>query len=53
MIFIHHHLYEELKTEYLTVKDPLILWNNLKERYEHQKTVILPKARYDWMHLRL
>ena len=53
MIFIRHHLYEELKTEYLTVKDPLILWNNLKERYEHQKTVILPKAHYDWMHLRL
>jgi hypothetical protein len=53
MIFIRHHLHEELKTEYLTVKDPLILWNNLKERYEHQKTVILPKARYDWMHLRL
>ena len=36
MIFIHHHFHEELKTEYLTVKGPLILWNNLKERYEHQ-----------------
>jgi hypothetical protein len=29
------------------------LWNNLRERYEHQKTIILPKARYDWMYLRL
>ncbi|XP_059625405.1 uncharacterized protein LOC132268593 [Cornus florida] len=53
MIFLHHHLHEELKTEYLTVKDPLTLWKNLKERYEHQKTVIFPKARYDWIHLRL
>ena len=53
MTFIHHHLHEELKTEYLIVKDPLILWNNLNERYEHQKTVIHPKPRYDWMHLRL
>jgi len=53
MIFLRHHLHEELKTEYLTVKDPLILWNNLKERYEHQRTVILPKARYNWIHLRL
>jgi hypothetical protein len=35
MIFICHHLHEELKTEYLTVKDPLILWNNLRERYKH------------------
>ena len=52
-IFLRHHLHEGLKAEYLTIKDPLVLWNNLKERYDHQKTVILPKARYDWMHLRL
>ncbi|KAL4272266.1 hypothetical protein GQ457_13G007980 [Hibiscus cannabinus] len=53
MILLRRHLHEGLKVEYLTVKDPLILWNNLKERYDHQKTVILPKARYDWLHLRL
>ena len=53
MIFILHHLHEELKTEYLTIKDPLILWNNLRERYEHQKSVILPKPRYEWINLRL
>ena len=52
MIFIRHHLHEDLKSEYLTVKDPLVLWNNLKERYGHQKTVMLPRARYHWMHLR-
>ena len=53
MIFLRHHFHEGLKAEYLTIKDPLVLWNNLKERYDHQKTVILPKARYDWIHLRL
>ncbi|XP_040967810.1 uncharacterized protein [Gossypium hirsutum] len=53
MIFLRHHLHEGLKTEYLTVKDPQILWANLKERYDHQKTVILPKARYEWLNLRL
>ena len=53
MIFIRHHIHEELKTKYLTIKDPLILWNNLRERYEHQKPVILPKARYEWINLRL
>ena len=53
LIFLRHHLHEDLKIEYLTVKDPLILWTELKKRFEHQKTVILPKARYDWMHLRL
>nr|KYP38056.1 hypothetical protein KK1_040703 [Cajanus cajan] len=53
MIFLRHHLHKGLKAEYLTIKDPLVLWNNLKERYDHQKIVILPKTRYDWMHLRL
>lgn len=53
MIFLRHHLHEDLKTEYLTVKDPLELWRNLKERYDHQKQVLLPKARYEWIHLRL
>ena len=53
LIFLRHHLHEDLKIEYLTVKDPLILWIELKKRFDHQKTVILPKVRYDWMHLRL
>ena len=53
LIFLRHHIDEGLKGEYLTVKDIFILWNNIRERYDHQNTVILPKARYDWMHLRL
>ena len=53
LIFLCHHLDESLKNEYLTVKDQLVLWQSLKYRYDHQKTVILPKARYDWLHLRL
>ncbi|XP_059654824.1 uncharacterized protein LOC132301600 [Cornus florida] len=53
IIFLRRHISEELKTEYLTERDPLCLWNNLKEIYDHQKTVILPKARADWLQLRL
>ncbi|KAI3705105.1 hypothetical protein L1987_75337 [Smallanthus sonchifolius] len=53
MIFLRHHIHDDLKNEYLTVKDPLVLWTNLKERFDHQKTVILPRARYEWIHLRL
>ncbi|KAK9666143.1 hypothetical protein RND81_07G005100 [Saponaria officinalis] len=49
MIFLRHHLCEGLKYKYLTVKDPLILWKNLKAMYDHLKTVILSKARYDWI----
>ncbi|XP_015081439.1 uncharacterized protein LOC107025090 [Solanum pennellii] len=37
MIFLCHHLYEGLKIEYLTVKDPLELWTDLKGRYDHLK----------------
>ncbi|GJT07375.1 S-type anion channel SLAH1 isoform X1 [Tanacetum coccineum] len=53
LMFIRHHLHVDLKIEYITVKDPLVLWNKLKDRFDHQKTVILPKARYEWTHLRL
>ncbi|XP_015167812.1 uncharacterized protein [Solanum tuberosum] len=52
MIFLRHHLAESLKVEYLTVKDPLELWIGLKERYDHLKATVLPRASYEWMHLR-
>ncbi|XP_060170302.1 uncharacterized protein LOC132601213 [Lycium barbarum] len=32
MIFLRHHLDEDLKIEYLAIKNPLVLWKNLKER---------------------
>ncbi|KAG7527904.1 Reverse transcriptase RNA-dependent DNA polymerase [Arabidopsis suecica] len=51
--FIHHHLAESLKNQYLTIEDPLDLWVELKNRYDHQKTVLLPKAHYDWKSLRI
>ncbi|XP_070666002.1 uncharacterized protein [Malus domestica] len=53
MIFIRRHLDETLKSEYLTVEDLLALWNALRNGYNHQTTVILPRARYDWTHLRI
>ncbi|XP_070057696.1 uncharacterized protein [Nicotiana tomentosiformis] len=53
MIFLCHHFDEALKIEYITVKDPVILWNNLKDKYDHLKMVVLPQARYDWTYLRL
>ncbi|XP_047306185.1 uncharacterized protein LOC124909556 [Impatiens glandulifera] len=53
MIFLRRHIHEGLKIEYLTVKDPLALWKNLNEMYDHLKTIILPKAQFEWLHLRL
>ncbi|XP_024197263.2 uncharacterized protein LOC112200463 [Rosa chinensis] len=53
MIFLRHHLDKSLKDEYLTVKDPFELWEALADRFAHQKIIVLPRARYEWTHLRL
>ncbi|CAN6713617.1 unnamed protein product [Malus baccata var. baccata] len=53
MIFIRRNLDKGLKSEYLTDEDLLALWNALRNRYNHQTTVILPRARYEWTHLRI
>nr|XP_008341470.2 uncharacterized protein LOC103404345 [Malus domestica] len=53
MIFIRCHLDEGLKNEYLIVEDPLALWNELRNKYNHQKMMILPRACYEWTHLRI
>ncbi|XP_013594855.1 PREDICTED: uncharacterized protein LOC106303024 [Brassica oleracea var. oleracea] len=50
--FMRHHLIEGLKDQYMTIENPLDLWNALKHRYDHQKMVLLPKVRHDLMHLR-
>ena len=52
MIFLRHHLHQGLKDEYLTIKDPHELWTNLADRFAHQKSVVLSRARYEWTHLR-
>ena len=53
LIFIRRHLHESLQTQYLSVRDPQTLWKRLKDRYDHNKIVILPQAQYDWKNLRL
>ena len=41
LIFLRHHLDESLKNEYLTVKDSLVLWQSLQDRYDHQKISLM------------
>ena len=50
--FIRHHIIKGLKDHYMPIENPLDLWNALQHRYDHQKTVLLPKARDDWKNLR-
>ncbi|XP_033139040.1 uncharacterized protein LOC103874736 [Brassica rapa] len=49
---MRHHLIDGLKDQYMTIENPLDLWKALKNRYDHHRMVLLPKARHDWMHLR-
>uniref|UniRef100_A0ACD5X021 Uncharacterized protein n=1 Tax=Avena sativa TaxID=4498 RepID=A0ACD5X021_AVESA len=51
LLFLRHHLNSVLKVEYLTEEDPLTLWQSLKDRYDHQKSVVLPQAHSDWINL--
>ncbi|XP_022869494.1 uncharacterized protein LOC111388903 [Olea europaea var. sylvestris] len=44
LIFLRHHLHDGLKIEYLTEKDPQVLWNKLTERFDHQRFKINVKA---------
>ncbi|KAL0699715.1 hypothetical protein Bca4012_055837 [Brassica carinata] len=39
--------------QYLIIENPLDLWNALRQRYDHQKTILLPKARQKWKNLRI
>ena len=50
MIFLHYHLDKILKDDYLTVKDPLEIWQALADQFAHQKTIVLSRARYEWTH---
>lgn len=52
-IFLHHHIYEGLRSEYLTVIDPLELWKHSEEQFDHHKSIVIPIAQHDWTHMQL
>ncbi|XP_031096859.1 uncharacterized protein LOC116001101 [Ipomoea triloba] len=52
LIFLRHHLNNDLKNEYLTEKDPHALWKSLKDRFDQQLSIVLPQAQFDWLNLR-
>eukprot|EP00267_Zea_mays_P038105 XP_008676289.1 uncharacterized protein LOC103652494 [Zea mays] len=51
-IFLRRHIHPDLKMEYLEVKDPLVLWTKLRERFGVQNHVMLPRAQQEWATLR-
>ena len=50
--FLRHHLSTTLKNEYMTERDPKVLWDSLRGRFENIKSMILPKVKRDWQNLR-
>ncbi|XP_021818562.1 uncharacterized protein LOC110760567 [Prunus avium] len=52
VIFLRCHIREALKREYMAVDNPLILWKALCKKYNHQKTVIFPRAIYELTHFK-
>ncbi|KAI5335100.1 hypothetical protein L3X38_025233 [Prunus dulcis] len=52
MIFLRRRIHEALKNEYVVVDESLVLWKALCARYNHQKTMTFPRARYERTHLR-
>ena len=52
MILFRRHLSDTMKSEFIAITSPKTLWDSLKERFDHQKTIWLPEARQDWLNLR-
>jgi len=36
MVFLHHHLHDNLKNKYITREDPVDLLQSLKDRFDHK-----------------
>ncbi|XP_048493093.1 uncharacterized protein LOC125493656 [Beta vulgaris subsp. vulgaris] len=52
LVYLKHHIHEEIKSEYILVEDPKELWDNLKDRFEHLQRIIAPRAQHEWSILR-
>ena len=50
--FLRHHLSTTLKNEYMTERNPKVLWDSLHERFEKIESVLLPKVERKWQNLR-
>jgi hypothetical protein len=50
--FLRHHLHPDLKSKYMMERDPLVLWQPLKDRFSQQLTIVLPRAQQAWITLR-
>ncbi|CAO2832601.1 unnamed protein product [Amaranthus hypochondriacus] len=52
LVYLKHHIHEDLKSQYLLIENPRELWENLKNRFEHLQRIIVPRAQHEWLNLR-
>jgi len=48
LFYIRRHLNEDFKNEYMLERDPLVIWQSLKDHFDRMKAVELPGAKLDW-----
>ena len=48
LFLLRHHLAPSLQYQYLEIENPNELWQKLKSRFDHQKTIFHPRALSDW-----
>jgi hypothetical protein len=53
LLILRRHLDISLCKQYIQVDQPNDLWKKLEARFHHKKTIFLPHARSDWIHLRV
>jgi hypothetical protein len=51
LYIIRHHIYLDLKLEYVLEEEPTVLWTAIQNHYEQQKAMILPETNHNWVHL--
>ncbi|KAK9689908.1 hypothetical protein RND81_09G090000 [Saponaria officinalis] len=52
IVLLRHHLSDNLKSEYLFVDDPKVLWDNLNARFQSLERIIGSKALHDWVNIK-
>ncbi|KAL6652682.1 hypothetical protein ACP70R_011607 [Stipagrostis hirtigluma subsp. patula] len=52
LYILKHHLSTTLKNEYMTERNPKVLWDSLHERFEKIEIVLLPRVKREWANLR-
>ena len=52
LLILRRHIDPSLRQQYIQIDHPANLWTRLHDKFYHEQTIFLPKARNDWINLR-